>query len=247
MASFPPFKAHILSRIDDLTEKYDLRSPFLDFGCGSGDVSLHLAKQGWLGVAVDASPEAVFGAERLLSSYPRVSVTSTGTDALDGFFATVFALDVLEHLRDDEAQLLAIARLQRPKDMIVITVPTHPNREWRWDDDYYGHVRRYELGELSDKLRRCGYDVLEVIELTFPLLWGLRRVYTRIKAPPPLEGSSIERSLCSFGAKAWDLGLASTIARMVIPWGSLLGLQDKCRFSPDRGHEALVLAQRRSV
>lgn len=209
MASFPPLKAHIVSKLDELVCRYELMPPFLDLGCGIGDVSVHLARRGWSGVALDPSPDAVIRARAALASHPDVGVALGTIENLSERFPTILALDVLEHVRDDEALLHQASRLQFPSDMIVLVVPTHPGREWRWDDGYYGHFRRYSLGGLSALLERTGYMSVEMIELTFPVFWLMRRIYTALLRPPRIEGTPEERSLRAADARAWQVGLGA--------------------------------------
>src|SRR4029077_7317982 len=67
MANFPPLKRYVLRMIDQMIEKYSLRGPFLDAGCGVGDVAAHIARRGWEGLAVDCTPAAVEAARRNLA------------------------------------------------------------------------------------------------------------------------------------------------------------------------------------
>ena len=99
MASFPPFKAYILATLDELIERHRLTGPFLDLGCGRGDVAVRLARRGWSGVAVDAAPSVRALASAALAAYPQVQA---GAALLDGErFNTVLLMDVLEHVADD--------------------------------------------------------------------------------------------------------------------------------------------------
>ena len=59
-----------------------------------------------------------------------------------GSWNTIILWDVLEHIDDDAAALRTIERLLRPGGRLLIAVPSNP-REWRGDDDFYGHFRRY--------------------------------------------------------------------------------------------------------
>ena len=58
MASFSPFKDHIIKELDELIQRYSRKGPFLDAGCGLGDVALPQQK-GWAGFAVDMSEVAL--------------------------------------------------------------------------------------------------------------------------------------------------------------------------------------------
>ena len=103
MASFSPFKDHIIKELDELIQRYSLKGPFLDAGCGLGDVALHLSKKGWAGFAVDMSEVALETARSELAHVSSVEVISGNllnlAELLKGAIVeTVVMFDVLEHL-----------------------------------------------------------------------------------------------------------------------------------------------------
>jgi SAM-dependent methyltransferase len=146
---------------------------FLDVGCGTG-----------------------FMLEGVLQAFPRMRVT--GTDALEEGLAfararlrtaTFFrsdaldlvvpepvdvagSFDVLEHIPDDLAALRRLQAAVRCGGGLLITVPQHP---WLWSsaDEQPRHVRRYRRGELLDRVRAAGFDVLRAtsfVSLLLPLM-----------------------------------------------------------------------------
>jgi SAM-dependent methyltransferase len=245
VATFPPFVAHILGELDALIDAYGLRGPFLDAACGSGYAAAHLARRGWTGVALDAAPEAVALTRARLRHFPQVEAVGGQLETYDGGpFATVLLFDVLEHLEDDAAALRRVAALQPAGGSLALTVPTHEAREWRWDDDVYGHLRRYDPDGLAALLDRAGYATLAMWDVTFPVFWLLRRAYTALKRPPPAPASTRERTARSGAAKAWDLGLISTALSLPLAWRPLLAWQRRFRGRIDAGHEVIALGRR---
>lgn len=246
MATFSPFKRHILGELDALVDLHGLNGPFLDAGCGRGDVALRLARRGWHGVALDMSDTALEFARRALADTPGVEVVHGDLFGYRGGpFATIVMLDVLEHIEADRQTLDVVAGMQRPGDHLVMTIPTNPDREWRWDDDVYGHVRRYAPCEIRDLLAAAGYRVVEMWDITFPVLWLLRRAYTALKSAPPITGTAEERSRASAGVRTWDLGSVVTgLATHCLPWNLLSSWIRRNRHQYDRGHEVIVLARR---
>ncbi len=245
MANFVPFKDYILSRLDELVDRHHLTGPFLDVGCGRGDVSLHLAQRGWPGKAIDRSTTAIPIAQEALAAYPNVEVAHANLETEpDQSFNILVMLDVLEHIPDDRLALTNAARLQGPKGSIILTVPANPDREWRWDDDFYGHVRRYRPAELKQLLLECGYNTVEMWDISFPFFWVLRRGFTWVKRPPTLEGTAMERTEDSSGANAWDMGWISKAVSSRWLWGPALAIQSQFRHRLEWGCELIVLAQK---
>ena len=73
----------------------------------------------------------------------------------DDAFRTVLALEILEHLEEDERLLSEIVRVLQPGGVAVISVPLHMER-WTAIDDSVGHVRRYEPEDLLAKIEAAG-------------------------------------------------------------------------------------------
>jgi SAM-dependent methyltransferase len=242
VANFPPFKAYILAALDELIDRHGLRGPFLDLGCGRGDVSAHLARRGWTGTAFDTSPAARALARARLAPHP--SVALTGEPPANGRFETIVALDVVEHVDDDRGLLAAAAARQPPGGALVLTVPTNPEREWRWDDDFYGHLRRYRPAGLAVLLADVGYRVVEMWDVSFPVFWLLRRGFTALKRAPALHGTAAERTAESVTVDAWALGPLSDLLARPLLWRPAFALQRRFRHHLERGHEMIALARR---
>ena len=69
----------------------------------------------------------------------------------DGAFDLVCALDIIEHVDDDNTALRELSRVIKRGGTLVISAPLHPSR-WTAFDDFVGHKRRYEPQDLIDKL-----------------------------------------------------------------------------------------------
>jgi 2-polyprenyl-3-methyl-5-hydroxy-6-metoxy-1,4-benzoquinol methylase len=63
-------------------------------------------------------------------------------------FDLVVALDVLEHVEDDDAALRALVAMARPGGRILITVPAIQSL-WGSHDRRLHHVRRYDAARLK--------------------------------------------------------------------------------------------------
>jgi SAM-dependent methyltransferase len=71
----------------------------------------------------------------------------------DGAFELVCALDIIEHVDDDDGALQELSRVIERGGTLVLSAPLHPAR-WTAFDDFVGHKRRYEPSELIGKLAR---------------------------------------------------------------------------------------------
>ena len=69
----------------------------------------------------------------------------------DGAFDLVCALDVIEHVSDDQVALAELSRVTMQGGTLVISAPLHPSR-WTAFDDFVGHKRRYDPSDLICKL-----------------------------------------------------------------------------------------------
>jgi len=245
MANFKPFKVYILSVIDEFIQKYNISAPFLDIGCGKGDVALHLAKKGWQGEAIDIADQSVKETRKLLIHYPQVMISQrTISDTQLKEYNLILMLDVLEHIPDDKKTLNAAAAMELPGAHLMLTVPSNPNREWRWDDEIYGHLRRYNPSNIKQLLDSCNYQVIEMLDISFPFFWFLRRVYTAIKRPPKIYGSPIDRSKESPFTDAWNMGWISYFLSNPTLWKPAFRIQNRFRNHLDNGHELAILARR---
>ncbi|MHB1710395.1 MAG: class I SAM-dependent methyltransferase [Acidimicrobiales bacterium] len=147
----------------------------LDLGCGFGRHAYQAARLGAEVVAFDAGADEV---RQVLDTFAAMVVAgeldagssrvgSVRGDALvlpfaDGSFDRVIASEVLEHIPDDEAAMVELARVLRPGGSMAVTVPRCGPEfvNWALSDEYHdvpgGHVRIYRHGELSRRLEATG-------------------------------------------------------------------------------------------
>lgn len=71
----------------------------------------------------------------------------------DKSFDLVCAFDIIEHVDDDDGALSEVSRTVKPGGAVLVSMPLHP-AFWTSFDDFVGHKRRYEPGELLAKLAR---------------------------------------------------------------------------------------------
>jgi SAM-dependent methyltransferase len=73
---------------------------------------------------------------------------------------TIFYINVLEHITDDEDELALMHRALDNRGRIFIFVPA---LRWLYGrfDEQVGHVRRYDKAELEGKCRRAGFKIIK--------------------------------------------------------------------------------------
>lgn len=98
-----------------------------------------------------------------------------------------FALDVLEHLPEDEAALRQIGHALTPGGLCFVTVPAL-QFFWSYNDEIVGHLRRYRRSDLMRLAQRTGLELLDARYFQFflsPLVWlsRMRRIGVADRSP----------------------------------------------------------------
>jgi hypothetical protein len=111
-----------------------------------------------------------------------------------GLFDLTGAFDVIEHIGDDEGVLRGLRQATRSGGGIIVAVPQHP---WLWSraDELAYHERRYCRGELEDKLRRNGFQVVFSSSYTTLLLPMMIASRMLVKSQESLDDPNPEFAL----------------------------------------------------
>jgi SAM-dependent methyltransferase len=105
---------------------------------------------------VDLSPAV---AERL-EAHGGLAIRA-GADSLpfaEETFDLVCACDVIEHVADDRRVFQEVSRVLKDNGTLMLSTPLHSHL-WTEFDDWVGHARRYDLGELVGLLAGNGLTV----------------------------------------------------------------------------------------
>ena len=105
---------------------------------------------------VDISAAALRGLRRRGGSAALGLVTSLPLP--DSAFDMLCALDIVEHVENDQQAWSELSRVAAPGAVVLLSVPLHPAR-WTPFDDFVGHWRRYRTDELLARLAACRLKV----------------------------------------------------------------------------------------
>jgi SAM-dependent methyltransferase len=195
------------------------RPRVLDLGCGTGVISGELNE--WSRpISLDMSELALgFSRERGLSNL--VQARGEWLPIRTGTMDAVLALDIFEHIEDDAAAFAEAFRVLRPGGVLVLSVPAFKTL-WGPHDVALMHFRRYTAREMSDKLRKAGFQLRRLsysVFFLFPVVVMVRFFEKRrkgaAKASLPRVPEWANRALVSLQ----DLE-ASCVSRISLPWGS---------------------------
>lgn len=155
----------------------------LELGCGTGNILRVLGRVCDKGIIVGMD---IF-LEGLRYARQRTGALLVQGDIYKPPFGARFNLiglfDVLEHLPDDRRILHDLHDLLTRDGRLLITVPAHQYL-WSYFDEASHHYRRYERGELLQKLEESGYQVEQAsyfMASIFPLVYIGRRLSWLLK------------------------------------------------------------------
>ena len=116
------------------------------------------------------------------SKYPRYHPTMGSITEMpfkDMSFELITALDVLEHIPDDNGAASEIVRILQSKGILIVTVP-HRMKYFTPQDTLCGHVRRYEYEQIRDLFTTRGLKELMV----FPVYGQFMKIQFLQQANP---------------------------------------------------------------
>ena len=193
----------------------------------------HLSRYGSVkGVEVDARPVAMAQAR----GYDVRQADATGGIPFpEASFNLVTALDVIEHVDDDEAILREAHRVLRPHGTLAITTPAF---QWLWsyNDVLNGHKHRYTPRELRERVERAGFRIRRItfgFFLVFPMSAPLILLRNRMGKKPELSSHHFEEDAYQVEMEPVSPWLntvlrgigrveAAMVARMDLPIGTSL-------------------------
>ncbi len=184
-------RAVLAAVLDGLSLPAGLR--ILDAGCGSGRNMVALAARGSV-TGVEIAPASLQVARDRGAGEVVPGSLDEPLPFADGVFDLAVALDVLEHVADDEAALRALARVIAPGGRLLVTVPQYG---WLWGehDVLAHHHRRYTRTLLLGRAHAAGLRRERVTAFNAALLPAIAAVRLAQRARPRAQpGSDLDRT-----------------------------------------------------
>jgi ubiquinone/menaquinone biosynthesis C-methylase UbiE len=161
---------HIMRRkcIEYVVKKW-IPASFIEFGAGTGDVTSLFLEKGYYGKCYDLGEENRQILRSNLTKYRHQMEVVDDLESIKGLqFDYLFAFEVLEHIKNDAEALKEWSSALKSGGKILISVPAHMSK-YSKDDEFVGHVRRYEKVEIFQLLEKTGYKDITVLNYGFPL------------------------------------------------------------------------------
>ncbi len=161
-----------------------ISSPVLEVGSGTGNISQHFLSRSPLYITdsdnglVKKLKEKFKGKKGVFIEY--LDITQIPQGKLRSYFATIFAVNVLEHIENDSKALKNMSSLLRKGGRLVLLVPANKGAFTNLDK-VLGHYRRYEKDELTERLTGAGFSVEKISYFNFLglLSWIIRDKFER--------------------------------------------------------------------
>jgi cyclopropane fatty-acyl-phospholipid synthase-like methyltransferase len=161
IANMPFLPPNAWLRFDAVRGSLGVARPrtLLEMGSGEGGLGEWLARHyDYTGFEPDATSRAT--AQERLQNAGRGRVVADRAELGAERFDIVCAFEVLEHIEDDAAALEEWATYLPPDGWLLLSVPAHAS-QFGPSDEKAGHFRRYERSELTERLEKASYQVVQ--------------------------------------------------------------------------------------
>ena len=160
-----------------------VKSPALEVGAGTGNISEYFTDLKSI-VLTDVDPKLVELLQNKFTGKKNILIESLDISATLGTirnrFKTIFAVNVLEHIKKDSEAVSNIHHLLEPGGRVVLLVPAKKFAYSKLDKSL-GHYRRYEKEELKRLLENARFEIekIEYFNVVGLLSWMVRNVVSR--------------------------------------------------------------------
>lgn len=191
----------------------------LDLGCGTGVIATELAT--WAQpLGLDMSEHAL-AYSKSRGVHDLVQANGEELPLANSSVDAVLALDIFEHIGDDQRAFAEVFRSLKPGGVLVMSVPAFAAL-WGPHDVALMHHRRYTRPEVVSKLRAVGFRIEKAsysVFFLFPIVLLIRLLEKLKRGEPHASLPSVppwlNRALIAL--QDAEAGLITAVA---LPWGS---------------------------
>jgi ubiquinone/menaquinone biosynthesis C-methylase UbiE len=129
-------------------------------------------------IGSDCIPEPLENIAKKISDIPLIQFDLVNCPLPDSSVDVIIALNVLEHIKDDEKALKQIYRVLKPGGHVIIEVPANQDL-YDFYDEHLKHFRRYSLQDLKRLAQKTGFVIIRASHLGFFIYPGFK--YMKVK------------------------------------------------------------------
>jgi len=171
----------------------------LEVGSSIANISKFLVTKNAKIFLTDIDPYCLSYLKNRFISNPKVKVLNhdiltSPKPLLSSKINSVVAINILEHLENDNLALENINKTLTKNGCLILIVPAH-KKLYGTLDKKLGHLRRYQKPLLIKKLKKAGFNIEKIYYLNAPaaLGWYLNSVILKRKTLPSLQLKIIDR------------------------------------------------------
>lgn len=175
-------RASRLHACNEVKKKLFSDQVVLEIGSSSGYLlrDIKNAVPGIFIIGSDCIPEPLEKIAEYHPDIPLIQFDLVSCPLPDNCVDVIVALNVLEHIENDDTALRQIYRILKPGGNAIIEVPANPDL-YDFYDEQLKHFRRYTLVDLISKAKKAGFTLETRSHLGFFVYPGFRFVKLRNK------------------------------------------------------------------
>lgn len=188
------FRKYMLAKAYKKHKSAGKEIKILDVGCGISPVSPNYKKT----IFIDSDKNAMNLLKK--SGYKTLKGDVEKIPVKNGYADAIFSSEVLEHVHDYKKGIEEFHRALKIGGILLITVPTHM-KYWAFDDDYVGHLRRFDPVKLANEVKQSGFDIIEVK----PIGSFIERGLTKFLVKKAIKESNRKMKIGKFKMTAFEM------------------------------------------